>query len=116
MEAAMTSPDDQIAELKLLCAGLQQGEEAGYPYFLLPGLRLPAGCDPPSMDVLLCPVSRDGYASRLFFAERLKSHPHLNWNANRVRILERNWDAFSWRVSAEPRLIQMLAAHLRALK
>lgn len=112
----MTFPEDQIAELKLLCSGVQQCEEAGCAYLLLPGFRLPAGCDPANMDVLLCPTSRDGYASRLYFMERVKLHPHLNWNANRVRILERNWDAFSWRVSAEPRLIQMLAAHLRALK
>lgn len=112
----MGFPADQIAELKLLCADVQECEEAGGVYLLLPALRLPAGCDPPVMDVLFCPTSRDGYASRLFFSERLKSHANLNWNAQRVRILERNWDAFSWRVSAEPRLIQMIAAHLRALK
>jgi hypothetical protein len=112
----MTFPEDQLAELKRLCPEVRQCEEAGCTYLLLPGLRLPEGCNPSVIDALLCPTTRDGYASRLFFAERVQSRAALNWNANRVRILERNWDAFSWRMSAEPRLIQMLAAHLRAFK
>jgi len=36
----MPFPEDQIAELKLLCAEVQQCEEAGCTYLLLPGLRL----------------------------------------------------------------------------
>jgi hypothetical protein len=110
----MTFPDDQMAELKQLCPDVRQCEEAGCTYLFLPGLRLPAGCSPAVIDALLCPCARDGYASRLFFAELVQSRRTLNWNANRVRILERNWDAFSWKVSAERRLLQMLAGHLRA--
>lgn len=108
--------EDQLAELKKLCPDVRQCEEAGCIYLLLPGLKLPEGCNPVLVDALLCPGARDGYASRLFFSERVQSRAPLNWNANRVRILERNWDAFSWKVSAECRLLQMLAAHLRAFR
>lgn len=111
----MPFPDDQVVELKHLCPDVQQCEEAGCTYLLLPGLKLPGGCSPSSTDALLCPSQRDGYAYRLFFAERVQSRAQLNWNANRVRILERNWDAFSWNVGGSPRLIQMVAAYLRHL-
>jgi len=47
---------------------------------------------------------------------RVESGVQLNWNANGVRILERNWHAFSWTVNPEPRLIQMVAAYSRHLK
>ena len=112
----MSFPEDQVAELKLLCAEVQQCEEAGCIYLLLPGLKLPKGCSPSETDTLLCPTARDGYAFRLFFAERVQSSAQLNWNAQRVRILERNWDAFSWQVGEESRLIQMVAAYLGHLK
>ena len=82
----MSFPEDQVAELKLLCAEAQQCEEAGCTYLLLPGLKLPKGCSPAKTDALLCPTARDGYPFRLFFAERVQSSTKLNWNAERVRI------------------------------
>jgi len=112
----MSFAADQIAELKLLCAGVQQCEEAGCTYLLLPGLKLPKGCSPSKTDALLCPTPRDGYPFRLYFAVRVESSAQLNWNAQRVRIIERNWDAFSWKVGEESRLIQMIAAYLGHLK
>lgn len=112
----MPFPDDQVAELKKLCANSQQCEEGNRTYILLPRLVLPEVCLPQCIDALLCPTELDGYASRLFFAERVGCSAQLNWNANRVRILERNWDAFSWKVPKDIRLIQMIAAHLRAFK
>ena len=112
----MAFPDDQVAELKHICDGVQESTEAGRTYFLLLKLRLPEGCNPSPLDALFCPTPRDGYPSRLFFAERVRSAAQLNWNANRVRILDRNWDAFSWKVNAIGRLIQMLAAHLRGFQ
>ena len=60
----MSFPEDQIAEVKQLCPDVQLHEEAGCAYLLLPGLNLPDGCSPDSMDALLCPTSRDGYPSR----------------------------------------------------
>ena len=112
----MAIPADQVAELKRLCPEAQECEEGGCTYVLLPRLKLSDGCSPSCVDALLCPSARDGYAFRLFFAERVPSRVNLNWNANRVRVLERNWDAFSWNVAAAPRLIQMVAAYLRHLQ
>jgi hypothetical protein len=112
----MSLPEDQIAEVKQLCPHVQLHEEAGRSYLLLPGLNLPDGCSPASVDALLCPSERDGYPSRLFFAEKVKSPKELNWNANGVRIAERNWQAYSWKTKPILRLIQMIAAHLRALR
>lgn len=114
----MTFPDNQVAELKLLCHDVSQVEEAGCTYLLLPGLNLPDGCRPACTDALLCPSARDGYASRLFLAEKVQSNAKSepNWNANGVRIVERNWHAYSWKTNPDLRLAQMVAAHLRALR
>ncbi|MCX5842544.1 MAG: hypothetical protein NT022_02130, partial [Deltaproteobacteria bacterium] len=64
---------------------------------------------------LLCPVERDGYPSRLFLSEMVKTPFPRNWNANGVRILERQWYAFSYQ-NIKGTLIEMLSAHLRGLK
>ena len=113
----MDFPDDQIAELKALCPGVACGEEGGSTYFVLPSLLLPDGCEPSQIDALLCPTPRDGYSSRLFFAAKLRTRKPLNWNAVRVRILERNWDAYSWRIKRDDlRLAQMISCHLEALR
>ena len=112
----MTFPDDQVGELKRLCPTVQQCDEGGRTYLLLPGLALPEGCSPTTTDALLCPTERDGYPSRLFLADRVKSRTPLNWNANGVRILERNWHGYSWKVNPDLRLAQIIAAHLRALR
>lgn len=112
----MTFPDDQVKELVRLFPGAAAGSEAGVFYFLLPSVALPAGSTPHSMDLLLCPAGRDGYPSRLFFCERVQCPKGLNWNATGVRILERNWHAFSWRVNRGGlRLAQLVSAHLGAL-
>lgn len=114
----MSYPEDQVAELKLLCPGVCEVKEAGCTLYFLPGLILPDGCSPALTDALLCPSARDGYASRLFFAERMVSEAAAvpNWNANGVRIAERNWHAYSWKTNPNLRLAQMVAAHLRALR
>jgi len=112
----MAFPDDQIAELKRLCPEVHLCEEAGCAYLLLPGLNLPEGCEPATSDALLCPTARDGYSSRLFFAEKVKSPTERNWNATGVRIAERSWHAFSWKANPNLRLAQMVAAHLGALR
>ena len=110
----MGIPEDQVNELKSLCAEVQQCGEGDRTYLQLSGFFLPEKCVPNRMDVLLCPTGYDGYPFRFFFAERVQSHSHLNWNS--VRILERNWHSFSWKVSPETRLIQMVAVFLRAFK
>lgn len=112
----MDFSSDQIEELKVLSPGVQCCHESGYTYFLIPNLALPEGCIPSRADALLCPMPRDGYVSRLFFPQKIVTRSSLNWNANGVRIVERNWYAFSWNVRhSNLRPAQMVAAHLRGL-
>lgn len=112
----MSLPEDQLVELKQLFVDIQAAKEGGITYILLPGTKLPAGCNPPIMDLLLCPSPRDGYESRLYFAGSVQcSKAGLNWNGN-TRVLERNWLAYSWKVPAGLRLAQMVQAHLQALR
>lgn len=110
-------PKEQIDNLKLLCPGIQQGDEGGVTYFLLPQLKIPDGCQPAQVDALLRPTKQsDGYNSRLYFAERIQSRKTLNWTGQ-SRILERNWHVFSWQVQAPNlTLIQILQEHLDALR
>ncbi|MGC4033249.1 MAG: hypothetical protein QM754_16255 [Tepidisphaeraceae bacterium] len=112
----MSFPEDQIVELKALYPGLTRFAEAGTTYLLLPAAKLPDGCSPERTDLLLCPTARDGYPSRLFFAERVECGKSLNWNGN-ARIVERNWQAYSWKVNRNDlRLAQLVTSHLRALQ
>jgi len=110
-------PADQLEELQSF-GKLQQAQEGGTTFILISQMAMPQGCTPSHVDVLLCPVPRDGYSSRLFFAKRVQkpSNPPPNWNSS-PRILERSWHAFSWRMRTQPlRLAQMVAEHLRGLR
>jgi len=110
-------PNDQIDELRQF-GQLQQAQEGGTTFLLISQMAMPVGCTPQRVDVLLCPVPRDGYSSRLFFAHQVQkpSGAPPNWNGT-VRILERNWYAFSWRMPEQPlRLAQMVGEHLRGLR
>lgn len=113
----MSRPDDEIAELKLLWPDVARGEEGNKTVFLLPSLTLPTGCVPTTVDALLWPDERDGYPSRLYFAEKVvKQGAQPNWNSSQ-RILERNWHAYSWNLHrTDHRLAQMVAEHLRGLR
>lgn len=106
---------DQVEELKKLFPNVNYAEEGGYRYFLIQNLALPEHCAPKSVDVLLCPDLRDGYHSRLYFAEQVNSGKSLNWHVQGIRILERNWFAFSWQLPTGLRMAQMLTSHLRGL-
>ncbi len=112
----MTYPEDQIAELKDLCPGLMLASEGGIDYFYMPALPMPEGCTPATVDALLCPTPRDGYPSRLFFAQRVPTKKQQNWNAQNVRILEKNWHGMSWKIRPGLRLAQTLSAHMTALR
>lgn len=112
----MTSfPEDQVAELRQLCPGLQSAPEGDNILYSLPKLSLHEGCTPAAVDALLCPFEREGYPFRLYFAELIAAPVKLNWNTTGCRILERNWFAFSWKVPGDLRLIQMVAALLRVM-
>jgi hypothetical protein len=105
---------DQVEELKQYCHELGTVSELGITYYLLTGLRLPAGCSPTTCDGLLCPSPKDGYASRLYFSQQIVGSFPRNWNGN-ARIAERNWYAYSWKASGAETLAEILVAHLTGL-
>jgi hypothetical protein len=106
---------DEVIEMKTAFAGLATASEGGTGFILIPSLSLPAGCNPPIIDALLCPSPRDGYPSRLFLSSRIMHKgPGQNWNSDQV-ILGKRWFAVSWRVDqSATRLLAILAAHLEA--
>jgi hypothetical protein len=112
----MSFPQDEVDELKQLFPGISSAAEGGIEYFLIPSLRLPQGCDPETVDALLCPLPRDGYPSRLFLGQLVRCSSNPNWNKQNERILERNWFAFSFKVRPGLRLAQLVASHLKGLQ
>jgi len=108
--------NEELETLKLVSPEVMSAEEAGAELFMLPQFQLPPGCKPDQVDLLLCPTSRDGYPSRLYFAQQVTSPTPRNWNGQWF-VLERHWHAFSWKVTAENlTLVQILQEHLEALK
>lgn len=108
--------EEQVEELLRIYPDTQQAVEANVTYFLIPQLPMPEGCTPATIDVLLCPTPRDGYNSRLYYSQQVLGGPERNWHVQNVRILDRNWFAFSLRTRDNLRLAQMVSAHLYALK
>ncbi|MCU1239984.1 MAG: hypothetical protein JWO71_710 [Candidatus Acidoferrum typicum] len=106
-------PTEQIEALRPYC-GKVIGLMEGRMYLLLEDLQLPNGCEPQKCDALLRPFNgADGYPSQLYFSVQVKSAFSRNWNVSNARICERNWFAFSWRVTlTAPRLVDILLAHL----
>lgn len=112
----MDFPEDQIQELKSLFPGAARYDEGSFTYFLLPNVAMPDGREPARTDLLLCPMRRDDYNSRLFFRSKVCSKQTLNWHVSGLRIIERNWEAFSWKTPTGLRLAQMVSIHLRQLQ
>jgi len=107
---------DPVEELKELYGEARSGSESGRTFYLIPAMPLPPGCSPDAVDVLLCPSERDGYPSRLFFAQQVQGPGSRSWNTT-ARILERTWYAYSWRVpQTDLRLAQLIQAHLRSFR
>jgi hypothetical protein len=105
-----------LRELEQLCASAKEFTEFEKTYVFLSQLRLPEGCTPAMVDALLCLSARDGYPTRLYFAQQISCKQALNWNAQNVPILQRNWFAYSWRDVAAARPLEVLAQHLKALR
>src|SRR3569832_144830 len=111
----MKLPHDQVVELKSIFSHAGYCEEGGSPFIYIPELILPDGCTPDRVEALLCPTARDGYPSRLFFSAIVSGKKQPSWNSKDVRIIERNWFAYSFRVREGLRLAQLVAAHLGGL-
>ncbi|HEX8670747.1 MAG TPA: hypothetical protein VF710_02615 [Longimicrobium sp.] len=110
----MTFPEEQIAELTALFPEVQQAEEGGVTFFMIPAHSLPDGCTPGTVDLLLCPSYRDGYPHRVFYSAPVQGGNALTWST--FYILGRPWYAVSWRTRDGLRLAQILAAHLDAVR
>jgi len=107
-------PEEQVEELKRYCAKVSALAEGNRTFLFLEQLRLPPGCEPAVCDALLRPFAGDdGYPSQLYFAAQVKSPYARNWNVSNARICERNWFAFSWKITLKlASLAQILVAHL----
>ena len=114
METVTTTVEDELAEMGLFCGKVTPFREGDKRYLLLERVTLPAGCSPATTEALLCPQERDGYQTRLFFAQPVSGRGG-NWTVH--RILDRNWHTWSWQgISANQRLAQILRGHLRGLE
>ena len=110
----MPFPEDQIKELAAF-GTVTSGSEGGVTFFRIAGVTLPDGCDPSTVNVLLCPQMRDNYKFRLYFSSVVKGPKTHNWNGQNTRLLEENWHAYSLTVPDGLRLAQMVTLVIRAL-
>lgn len=116
----MIGEDTSINALKALSPGATAHSEAGYQYVFLPKLKVQVGNETRQLDALLCTCAHSGYPTRLFLeqqvAERQTIGPHpANWSHH--VILGKSWYSWSWTgVSADLPAVQILLAHLKALK
>lgn len=113
---ASNLPTEQLEELKAHYGEIAIATEGGTVFIRFAALPLPDECAPGHVEALLCPSTREGYPSRLYFAERPTGGKVPNWHMN-PRILERNWHVYSWKVPGDGhRLVQLVEMHLSALR
>lgn len=114
----MALKDPEVAELKKFFPNLSRIEVGENEMVLISPLILPQGCNPRTVDALLCPFTRDGYTSRLFLSVKVDhTGPGKNWNADGVIIAGRKWWAVSWKTNRDDlTLREMLLTHLDAFK
>lgn len=110
----MRTLEDQILEVKRFYPRTEIIPEGGINFVFLPELELPSGCIPGNIDALLCPAMRDGYNTRLFYAQMIEGIPTKNWNGI-LRLCDRNWVSYSWKSTEGMELIQMIMYHLSTL-
>ena len=111
----MNFPDDQMEEFKRTFPTAKLAVEGGTTFFLLPQWQLPENCAPRTVDLLFCPTARDGYNSRLFFAQSMSLPKTRNWISKNVQILGRSWFAYSWKVEEGLTITERLTAHLYSI-
>lgn len=110
----MSTDQEQLAEIAALVPGARALSDAGINYIFFPGLKVSVGQEERLLDALLCPSQHGGYTTRLFLAEPIPERGQ-NWTTH--NILSRSWHTWSWNnVPANLSLVQILSAHLRALR
>lgn len=110
----MRTFEEQLSELKRFYPNVVVIPEGGNNFLYFPELILPSGCNPEKVDALLCPIMRDGYNTRLFYAQEIMGIPQKSWNGN-LRICDRNWVSFSWTSKDGMELLEMVRYHLSTL-
>lgn len=105
---------EELDEIRKICPGAREMEEAGVRYIHLPQLTLPEGRNPRAMEALLCLQAHSGYVTRLFLS-KIVDGKGQNWTTHRV--LDKEWHTPSWKdVSADLRPAEILAEHLRVYR
>jgi hypothetical protein len=105
----------EFAALQAMHPSAALHTEGGNPAVLLPNFKFRVGDKTVAMTLLLYPATHSGYATRLFFEQKLEgAGQSQNWTEHTV--LSRKWWAPSWKdvVSDQP-WTSMLGAHLRAV-
>jgi hypothetical protein len=104
--------EDEIGELRHICAGAELMREGGLAFAYLPKLKFGWRGDAVEADALLAPQGHSGYETRLFLDRQLPVGSA--WYTQ--QILGRTWHAISWRgVASGQAWTRILAQHLRAL-
>lgn len=110
----MSIDQTQLAEVTAFVPGARVMPDAGIDYILLPSLKVAVGQEEIVLDALLCPVQHGGYTTRLFLAKPIGQRGQ-NWTIH--NILSKSWHTWSWNnVPANLSLMQILSAHMRALR
>lgn len=112
-------PSDQIESLRSVYGdGVQVLSDGQDHYVYIPGLKMPKGCTPESLDALFCvkalAPSCGGYTSRLFLKDRIAS-PHTPNNYKSFLIAGQTWYAYSHNGVEEGPYPLMIMNHLRGL-
>jgi len=108
------NPENDLNAFASISMGACFMNDAGVNYLYLPGLRIHSAGQILILDALLCPSEHSGYTTRLFLSEPIPNKCN-NWSVH--TILSRTWHTWSWNnVPANLKLLQILSAHLRALK
>lgn len=104
----------QLNEVTNALPGTQVVPDGAIEYLYIPGLTIKVGDQQRVVDGLLCPAQHGGYTTRLFLAEPIHERGQ-NWSQH--NIAGKVWHTWSWNnVPANLTLIQILTAHLRALR
>lgn len=111
----MTDTATEFATIKLLHPSASLHTEGTQPAVFLPDFKFRAAGRAVQMALLLYPSAHSGYATRLFFEQKLEgAGQSRNWTEHTV--LSRKWWAPSWKdVVADQTWTSMLGAHLRAV-
>jgi hypothetical protein len=110
----------EVCTLTSVCQGAKLVTEGAQEFIFLPGLSVTVGDAVKTLDALLSPSAHSGYTTRLFLAASIPERPNIgakpaNWTTH--AIMGCTWHTWSWNhVSADLPLLQMLLAHLAALR